>query len=323
MENEITAHRAGQGHRASDRRGRRSRRRRPPRQDRVSQPLRRDGRLAQALELRRRLRRRGHGLRGASRGRPVRADLLGHPRPRARQARRANPDPGAADRRRGARRCLVDGDSLIARRRVASRGIREVDRGHVPDAARAARCGRESAPTSPSHASCASATRRWDVEARGVTDETVGFHPHHTVWSWSAGVGATRDGRSRRLEPRRGHQRPGARLRARGVDATASPRSRGRPPSTASRRSRSTTARASPSRPRRSAAATNRASASATATASRSASFSGTLPGGVELAERARGDGAPRRRLVTAPAHPGYLVGTRPRHGGSSPDRKT
>ena len=38
--------------------------------------------------------------------------------------------------------------------------------------------------------------RRWKVEARGVEDETAGYHPHHTVWSWSAGVGRTTDGRS-------------------------------------------------------------------------------------------------------------------------------
>ena len=38
--------------------------------------------------------------------------------------------------------------------------------------------------------------RRWQVEARGVEDESAGYHAHHTVWSWSAGVGRTRDGRS-------------------------------------------------------------------------------------------------------------------------------
>jgi hypothetical protein len=37
--------------------------------------------------------------------------------------------------------------------------------------------------------------RRWRVEARGVTDETCGYHPRHTVWSWSAGVGTATDGR--------------------------------------------------------------------------------------------------------------------------------
>jgi hypothetical protein len=38
--------------------------------------------------------------------------------------------------------------------------------------------------------------RRWRVEARGMEDESAGYHPAHTVWNWSAGVGRTRDGRS-------------------------------------------------------------------------------------------------------------------------------
>jgi hypothetical protein len=33
-------------------------------------------------------------------------------------------------------------------------------------------------------------------EARGVEDESAGYHPRHTLWSWSAGVGKTVDGRS-------------------------------------------------------------------------------------------------------------------------------
>ena len=33
------------------------------------------------------------------------------------------------------------------------------------------------------------------ADARGVEDESAGYHPHHTVWSWSAGVGETADGR--------------------------------------------------------------------------------------------------------------------------------
>jgi hypothetical protein len=37
--------------------------------------------------------------------------------------------------------------------------------------------------------------RRIRAEARGVEDESCGYHPHHTVWSWSAGVGETTDGR--------------------------------------------------------------------------------------------------------------------------------
>lgn len=38
--------------------------------------------------------------------------------------------------------------------------------------------------------------RRLDVEASGIEDESAGYHPRHTVWSWSAGVGQLRDGRS-------------------------------------------------------------------------------------------------------------------------------
>ena len=32
--------------------------------------------------------------------------------------------------------------------------------------------------------------------ARGVEDESCGYHPHHTVWDWSAGVGTTHDGKA-------------------------------------------------------------------------------------------------------------------------------
>src|SRR5204863_7805166 len=38
--------------------------------------------------------------------------------------------------------------------------------------------------------------RRWRVKARGIEDESAGYHPRHTVWSWSAGVGRSTDGRS-------------------------------------------------------------------------------------------------------------------------------
>lgn len=37
--------------------------------------------------------------------------------------------------------------------------------------------------------------RKIKVGARGVEDESCGYHPHHTVWSWSAGVGEATDGR--------------------------------------------------------------------------------------------------------------------------------
>jgi Domain of unknown function (DUF2804), C-terminal len=38
--------------------------------------------------------------------------------------------------------------------------------------------------------------RRIRCQARGIEDETCGYHPSHTVWDWSAGVGETTDGRA-------------------------------------------------------------------------------------------------------------------------------
>jgi hypothetical protein len=38
--------------------------------------------------------------------------------------------------------------------------------------------------------------RRWKAKAVGIEDESAGYHPRHTVWSWSAGVGHTKDGRA-------------------------------------------------------------------------------------------------------------------------------
>lgn len=37
--------------------------------------------------------------------------------------------------------------------------------------------------------------RRIRVKARAIEDESCGYHPHHTVWDWSAGIGETTDGR--------------------------------------------------------------------------------------------------------------------------------
>jgi Protein of unknown function (DUF2804) len=38
--------------------------------------------------------------------------------------------------------------------------------------------------------------RSWNLDCRGVVDETDGYHPRHTSWSWSAGVGEASDGRA-------------------------------------------------------------------------------------------------------------------------------
>ena len=40
------------------------------------------------------------------------------------------------------------------------------------------------------------AGRRHDVDARGVVDDSAGYHARHTAWKWSAGVGVAADGRS-------------------------------------------------------------------------------------------------------------------------------
>lgn len=37
--------------------------------------------------------------------------------------------------------------------------------------------------------------RRFRGSAQGIEDESAGYHPRHTVWSWSAGVGRAADGR--------------------------------------------------------------------------------------------------------------------------------
>jgi hypothetical protein len=37
--------------------------------------------------------------------------------------------------------------------------------------------------------------KRIRCNARGIEDESAGYHPRHTVWSWSAGVGTLSDGR--------------------------------------------------------------------------------------------------------------------------------
>jgi hypothetical protein len=38
--------------------------------------------------------------------------------------------------------------------------------------------------------------RRWQISARGVDDESAGYHQRQTSWHWSAGVGRAEDGRA-------------------------------------------------------------------------------------------------------------------------------
>ena len=125
--------------------------------------------------------------------------------------------------------------------------------------------------------------RRIRCKARGVEDESAGYHPPHTVWSWSAGVG-TLDGRPRgRLEPRRGGERPARALRACDLGRRRTVRARAHPPSAVSRRSASRTARESSARPRPSARAPRSAARSPTPTASLSARSRERFPGGLRL----------------------------------------
>ena len=38
--------------------------------------------------------------------------------------------------------------------------------------------------------------RVWQVDGRGVDDQSAGYHTRHTRWSWSAGIGTAADGRA-------------------------------------------------------------------------------------------------------------------------------
>jgi hypothetical protein len=38
--------------------------------------------------------------------------------------------------------------------------------------------------------------RRWEISARGIDDESAGYHRRQTSWHWSAGVGRAADGRA-------------------------------------------------------------------------------------------------------------------------------
>jgi Protein of unknown function (DUF2804) len=38
--------------------------------------------------------------------------------------------------------------------------------------------------------------RRWRFDGLGMEDESAGYHPRHTIWSWSTGLGTTVDGRT-------------------------------------------------------------------------------------------------------------------------------
>jgi hypothetical protein len=48
----------------------------------------------------------------------------------------------------------------------------------------------------PARGTVRTGARTVEVDARAVVDVSAGYHPRHTVWKWSAGVGKLTDGRS-------------------------------------------------------------------------------------------------------------------------------
>lgn len=48
----------------------------------------------------------------------------------------------------------------------------------------------------PARGSVRIAHRAFEIDARAVVDVSAGYHPRHTQWKWSAGVGTLVDGRS-------------------------------------------------------------------------------------------------------------------------------
>ena len=165
--------------------------------------------------------------------------------------------------------------------------------------------------------------RRIRTEARGVEDESCGYHPHHTVWDWSAGVGETPRRPRGRLEPGRRDQRPASRAPSARSGSTARRRRAGAGELRRARGDRRSTARGSSSPPRPS-AASEEGRPFAYTYRQPFGTFTGHAARRARARLRARRDGAPRRRLVAAAAPSaapiaGMTDATRQRHGGSSP----
>ena len=143
--------------------------------------------------------------------------------------------------------------------------------------------------------------RRSQTEARGVEDESAGYHPHHTVWSWSAGVGKATDGRSVGWNLVSGINDPPERSERAHLGRRRADRARAGRASTDSRRSRfddgSRLDFAGECERQRE---ENRFGVRYTYRQP-FGSFLRHAPGGLELDARPRRDGAPRRPLV-APA---------------------
>ena len=172
--------------------------------------------LAQALALSGRVLRRAAAVRRAGPGRADRADLLGDLGPRATASctsargrslpRLARGEVWTEGARGRATRGRIDwapesGGTLVrieaaAEARRASACAPSCAPARAPGSRRSARparatttSGRASAPVAGRAATCGSASAGSATEARGIEDESCGYHPHHTVWDWSAGVG--------------------------------------------------------------------------------------------------------------------------------------
>ncbi len=208
--------------------------------------LRRD--LAQALALRRRLRRAGDALRGERPHRPARADVLGGARPGERRDHREHPQLLPAERgevwtERGGGfdpwdlgtsgkgiRTRIDSKGTTARLRfrdpdewvetICPTGEGSGDGGYVWTRKR---------PSTIELRMELADGRLIEDELRGIEDESAGYHPRqHRLELVGRGRHRRRRPR-RRLEPGRGRQRPGGAQRAGDLDRRGStPRARSR-----------------------------------------------------------------------------------------------
>ncbi len=246
----------------------------------------------QEVALRWRLLRRVHALRGARPGRDRRADLLGGRRPGSgemtEQTRkhppfrrgevwslRGGPIGMAARLRRRRGRHL---DRFEARPRGAADRRGPLGRVGLPDRARAVGYGRASGSRPVECDVRMPDGRRWRTTAFGIEDESAGYHPRHTVWDWSAGVGATATAAPSAGTWSAASTIPPATVNGRSgstASRTSPPPSASTPTSAASPSPRGA---GSTSRPRPSAVPRRTSACSASATASRSAASAAHSP---------------------------------------------
>ena len=124
--------------------------------------------------------------------------------------------------------------------------------------------------------------RRIRCKARGVEDESAGYHPRHTVWSWSAGVGTLADGREVGWNLVEGVNDPPERSE-RAIWVDGEPFEPGPRRSAASRRSASTTARESSVEAEAERSRTEKRGPISYSYRQPFGTFTGTLPGGLRL----------------------------------------